>query len=160
MDIPKSAGILVLDGLGRILLVEQGGKYVCPPKGTVEEHESLMTTASRELREETGYVKQDKPKQISFVVDCEAETIVRSCSHSGKLKRITYFMGGVPNLSDCDWSGERDPLITNVFFKPYSEIKYLVAQKKMAKEDCVAIMTLLRRYQANKNKRKERSMLN
>lgn len=58
MNINKpSYGIVVADSLGRVLLVQQYGRSWCPPKGRMEEIDkgNPIRTASRELREETGY---------------------------------------------------------------------------------------------------------
>lgn len=58
MNINKpSYGIVVADSLGRVLLVQQYGRSWCPPKGRMEEIDKSnpIRTASRELREETGY---------------------------------------------------------------------------------------------------------
>ena len=49
-----SAGGIVLGPDGKIVLVEQNGNSWSFPKGGVEERESLMEAARREIREETG----------------------------------------------------------------------------------------------------------
>lgn len=57
MEVKQSYGIVVADSLGRVLLVQQYGRSWCPPKGRMEEIDkgNPIRTASRELREETGY---------------------------------------------------------------------------------------------------------
>lgn len=63
MDLVKpSYGIVVIDNQANTLLVQQYGKSWCPPKGRMEDedHDNPILTASRELREETGYVSSLK----------------------------------------------------------------------------------------------------
>lgn len=50
----ESAGGVVLDGEGRVLLVSQHGTSWSLPKGHVEAGESLLDAARREIREESG----------------------------------------------------------------------------------------------------------
>ncbi len=57
MEVKQSYGIVVADSLRRVLLVQQYGRSWCPPKGRMEPEDkgNPIRTASRELREETGY---------------------------------------------------------------------------------------------------------
>jgi ADP-ribose pyrophosphatase YjhB (NUDIX family) len=50
----ESAGGVVLDGEGRVLVVSQHGTSWSLPKGHVEEGEGLLEAARREIYEETG----------------------------------------------------------------------------------------------------------
>lgn len=50
----ESAGGVVLDGRGRVLVVSQHGTSWSLPKGHVERGESLLEAARREIREESG----------------------------------------------------------------------------------------------------------
>src|SRR5215211_3698201 len=50
----ESAGGVVLDAEGRVLLVSQHGTSWSLPKGHVEEGENLLETARREIYEESG----------------------------------------------------------------------------------------------------------
>ncbi|HEX8286206.1 MAG TPA: NUDIX domain-containing protein [Pyrinomonadaceae bacterium] len=50
----ESAGGVVLDAEGRVLLVSQHGTSWSLPKGHVEEGESLLEAARREIYEESG----------------------------------------------------------------------------------------------------------
>jgi 8-oxo-dGTP pyrophosphatase MutT (NUDIX family) len=62
-----SAGVLIRDELGRVLLLEPAYKpYWDLPGGTVEAGESPWVTAAREVREETGL---DRPAGRLLVVD-------------------------------------------------------------------------------------------
>ena len=54
-EVTVSSGGVVLDAEGRILLLKRTDEDIwCLPKGTVEEGETLETTAIREIHEETG----------------------------------------------------------------------------------------------------------
>lgn len=50
----ESAGGVVLDGEGRVLVVSQHGTSWSLPKGHVEEGEDLLAAARREIYEESG----------------------------------------------------------------------------------------------------------
>ena len=50
----ESAGGVVLDGEGRVLVVSQRGTSWSLPKGHVEEGEDNLTAARREIQEESG----------------------------------------------------------------------------------------------------------
>jgi ADP-ribose pyrophosphatase YjhB (NUDIX family) len=50
----ESAGGVVLDGAGRVLVVSQHGTSWSLPKGHVEEGEELLAAARREIYEESG----------------------------------------------------------------------------------------------------------
>jgi ADP-ribose pyrophosphatase YjhB (NUDIX family) len=50
----ESAGGVVVDGRGRVLLVSQFGTTWSLPKGHVEPGEGLLEAARREIREESG----------------------------------------------------------------------------------------------------------
>lgn len=63
-----SAGGVVLNSLGQVLVVGQRGTSWSLPKGHVEEGEDVLTTAKREIYEESGvsdltFVKEFQPYQ-------------------------------------------------------------------------------------------------
>lgn len=56
----KKAGVLIFDEkYQKILLVQSKGKLWGPPKGTLEENETYLECAKRELKEETGLTFDD-----------------------------------------------------------------------------------------------------
>lgn len=57
----KSAGGLVLNTEGKVLVVSQGGKTWSLPKGHIDEGEEALDTAKREIYEESGV------KQLEFI---------------------------------------------------------------------------------------------
>lgn len=69
----KKAGVLVYDQNARkILLVQSKGKLWGPPKGTVEESETFLDCAKRELKEETGLEFPDNYYNIGSHVKSNA----------------------------------------------------------------------------------------
>jgi 8-oxo-dGTP pyrophosphatase MutT (NUDIX family) len=161
----KSSGFIVFDGADssnvRFLLVNQGGNALSPPKGRVEEGETLMGAARRELREETGYIgypeaaestifsimmhkawgkRSGKPRldhgRIGPSKTLVQQTIVRNQydpeeqAFTGPPKEVTYFLARshVP-FEEVNFSGERDPLITELRFVPMQELKLLCVNK-------------------------------
>jgi len=55
----QTAGGIVVNPEGKIVLVEQGGNSWSFPKGHVEDGEELLETAMREIFEEAGIQEQD-----------------------------------------------------------------------------------------------------
>lgn len=60
----ESAGGIVLGPDGRIVLVCQNGNSWSFPKGAVEEGETLLQTAVREIEEETGITQMDMKEDL------------------------------------------------------------------------------------------------
>jgi len=57
MKYTQSAGGIVLNKKGQVLVVDQGGKSWSLPKGHIEKDEEILKTAKREIYEETGVSK-------------------------------------------------------------------------------------------------------
>lgn len=60
----QSAGAVVINEAGQVLLVEQRGNVWSLPKGHLEENETALEAAERELREETGITRFQKLKEL------------------------------------------------------------------------------------------------
>lgn len=155
MELVKpSYGIVIADSLGRVLLVQQYGRSWCPPKGRMEPEDegNPIKTASRELREETGYssalnggeiITNDSvgaPKhRIMYAVDRSKPkgerhlplglTVTRPTFMGkpepgwfGPTREFTYFLGLCTDLDKVDFSGVRDKAITDMKFVPLNEL--------------------------------------
>lgn len=87
----KKAGVFLVDMEKRkVLLVQSRGKLWGPPKGTVEENETFLDCAKRELKEETGielneglYVNGSFVKSNTYYYFVPTEEI-DVCVQSGK----------------------------------------------------------------------------
>jgi ADP-ribose pyrophosphatase YjhB (NUDIX family) len=64
MNTKFSAGGVVLNPSGQILIVSQGGKTWSLPKGHIEQGEDELTAAVREIREETGVEQLELIRKI------------------------------------------------------------------------------------------------
>lgn len=60
----KSAGGIVLNSRGEVLVVNQNNSSWSLPKGHINEGESALRAAIREIREESGLVKLDLIKEL------------------------------------------------------------------------------------------------
>lgn len=78
----KSAGGFVLNPDGKVLMVEEFGRYWGLPRGHIEEGESPLATALREISEETGV------SELEFVADL------------GSYTRSTFDKDGKPNYRE------------------------------------------------------------
>lgn len=63
IKITQSAGGVVLNSLGKVLLVSQNGRSWSLPKGHIEEGETTLDAAKREIYEESGV------SELQFVKD-------------------------------------------------------------------------------------------
>jgi len=68
----KKAGICVYDEHGYILLVQSRGQLWGPPKGSIQPNEIPLDCAIREVKEETGFVMDEKDFCGSTVIKTKA----------------------------------------------------------------------------------------
>lgn len=84
-DIEKACGCIIIEG-EKVLLVRQNKGHWEFPKGHVEENETEMETAIREVKEETNLdveIISDKRYIIEYVTD------------KGRDKQVVYFIAKV-----------------------------------------------------------------
>jgi 8-oxo-dGTP pyrophosphatase MutT (NUDIX family) len=86
----ESAGGVVLNGAGQVLVVNQKGTSWSLPKGHVEEGEDALAAARREIYEETGVT------QLEYEGECGTYTRYRIGADGGEdeseLKTIRMFL--------------------------------------------------------------------
>lgn len=91
MENVAGAGAVVFYGAHVVLLQNRDGSWVLP-KGHVEAGESLLQTALREVREETGLVATCPDPSVSF--------IARYVNDAGIPREITYFVFETDSTQD------------------------------------------------------------
>lgn len=85
----KSAGGVVVNNDGRVVVVNQCGISWSLPKGHVDGDESYLDTARREIYEETGI------KDLEFISDLEIyerDSFIRGNPNAIELKTICMFL--------------------------------------------------------------------
>jgi bis(5'-nucleosidyl)-tetraphosphatase len=78
----KSAGGIVINPDNQILLVQEFGEYWGLPRGHIEENEDALSTAEREIKEETGITELTKIADL------------------GSYTRSTFDSNGLPNYNE------------------------------------------------------------
>jgi len=90
MKSTHSAGGVVLNKQGQVLVVNQRGKSWSLPKGHLEKGEEALTAARREIYEESGV------KELTFVRLLGSYERMRIGKHGGEdgaeLKKLTFFL--------------------------------------------------------------------
>lgn len=112
-DMLVAAGTIILDQDGKILLVEEKGRWGLP-KGGQERGESLVETAIRETKEETGL--DVKIKELAFIT----EFFMGSGTHYLQAFYSAIPIGG--DLNDID-----DEEVISADFFPLSELSERLA---------------------------------
>jgi len=86
----ESAGGVILNSKGQVLVVNQHGSSWSLPKGHVEGDELLLEAAKREIKEETGIT------DLEFIRELGSYTRYRIGLHAeedeSELKHITFFL--------------------------------------------------------------------
>jgi ADP-ribose pyrophosphatase YjhB (NUDIX family) len=90
MNVTKSAGGVVLNKKGQVLVVNQRGKSWSLPKGHLEEGEDTLAAAHREIYEESGL------RDLKFVKPLGSYERMRIGKDGGEdgeeLKKLTFFL--------------------------------------------------------------------
>lgn len=157
---PTSAGLILADKGGNTLVVQQYGKSWSFPKGRIEDGEYPMQTASRELREETGY-NRPMPKEGEkandsvvgfpmnlgqpYSIDITRPTFTGN-GWAGEPKCIRYYLATVNSLRELDLSGERDDAITDVRIVNYVRLKKMVFDMILHPEEFMAFGKLIEQH--------------
>lgn len=102
MKYEKSCGAIVVDD-GKVLLVKHNAGYWDFPKGHVEEGETEIETAIREVKEETN---------IDIKIEKENKYISEYSPKENVMKTVIYFIGEkvggedkpqIEEVSDVEW---------------------------------------------------------
>jgi len=125
MDPPKtfSAGGIVINQQGNVLVVQEYGYFWGLPRGHIEPGESARIAAEREIAEEAGITKLEFVKELGAY---ERSTFDKDGRDNHKeLKHITYFLFTTPqmaiaprdtNITDVKWV--RPNQVANLFIHP------------------------------------------
>ncbi len=90
MKLSESAGGVVLNPKGQVLVVNQNGNSWSLPKGHLDEGEDELAAARREISEEAGVRELELVQKLGTY---ERSRIGRSGGEDpGQLKRITFFL--------------------------------------------------------------------
>lgn len=96
MEREKSCGCIIVED-GKVLLVKQTKGHWGFPKGHVEDNETEVETAIREVKEETNIdveIEENKRYTMEYVTD------------KGKMKEVVYFIakkiGGEIKAQECE----------------------------------------------------------
>ena len=88
----KTAGGVVLNSQGRVLIVNQNGTSWSLPKGHIDEGEDALQAAKREIEEESGI----NPKSLVLVKELGTYSRYKIGKNGGEdkseLKKITMFL--------------------------------------------------------------------
>ena len=90
MDISKSAGGLVLNAKGQVLVVSQNGNSWSLPKGHVDPGETELGAARREIYEESGLKNLRLVKKLGTYERLRIG--LNGGEVEGQMKRITFFL--------------------------------------------------------------------
>lgn len=91
----KSAGGIVLNSKGQILIVSQLGLSWSLPKGHIEANEDALTAAKREIYEESGVKELELIKELGSYARYR---IGRDGEDKSELKTITLFLFRTPAM--------------------------------------------------------------
>lgn len=84
-----SAGGVILNAKGQVLLIDEGGGFWGLPKGRQENGESLIETAMREIKEESGV---EKAMLLGGLGSYERQPYNFGKGSAEELKHITLFL--------------------------------------------------------------------
>jgi 8-oxo-dGTP pyrophosphatase MutT (NUDIX family) len=152
-----SAGLILTDSKINTIVVQQYGKSWSFPKGRIEDGEGPHETASREFREETGFVNpmpDGRKVGKNDIYFCGGETTCIRPTFTGNGwngpdKETTYFLGSYSGDSLLDIvlsESDRDDSITDVKVVSYDELVAMTVFKYIHPEDAISLDTLVQSY--------------
>jgi len=137
MILSKSAGGVVHDGVGNVVVVNQDGVSWSLPKGHVEDGESLRETALREIEEETGLTSISYEKDLGAYERCKIskEGNGEDCNFKKHITLFLYRSEHVPLIP-------QDPANPEARWVPKEEVAALLSHPK-DKEFFLSILPLI-----------------
>lgn len=126
----ESAGGIIKGPDGRIVLVEQKGNSWSFPKGGVEEGETTLEAAIREIREETGITQLDLVKELGSYERYSIGKDGVSDNKDWGLQKKTLFLFSTPITELPQRAPDPDGEITDVRFAGLEEAHELLTHPK------------------------------
>lgn len=120
----RSAGGVILNRNGDVLVVNQRGKSWSLPKGHIEDGEDALAAARREIEEESGVTQLDLVQELGTY---ERHKLNRHGQNDeSELKRITMFLFKTEELD----LAPKDPHNPEARWVPIDDVEALLTHEK------------------------------